>query len=127
MKSSMPQALAAVLVGMASAFSSLAAAGDSRQVGTIADNDAIFVDGRTFSILAGKGKGDTSAQIKALNARDLGPGAILFRSGERLYIAGAPLRLSTRDPDGRNDYVGAAEERPNRIHVEYVLPKNPEH
>jgi hypothetical protein len=127
MKSSIPQAVAAVLVGMASAFSSLAAAGDSRPVGTIADNDAIFVDGRTFSILAGKGKGDASAQIKALNARDLGPGAIIFRSGERLYIAGAPLRLSTRDPDGRNAYVGAAEERPNRIHVEYVFPKNPEH
>jgi hypothetical protein len=53
----------------------------------IPDNDSVFVDGKSFQVIPGKAKGDAAAQIKSLSARDLGPAAIIFRSGGRLYIA----------------------------------------
>src|SRR5262249_55217273 len=41
---------------------------------------------QAFKVMPGKGKGDVATQIKSLGARELGPGAIVFRSGEKLYI-----------------------------------------
>src|SRR5215475_14518549 len=75
------------IVGIASIVSNLTAAqSQTLPPATIADNDSIYIDGKTFAITPGRAKGDTAAQIEALAARDLGPGAIIFRSGERLYI-----------------------------------------
>jgi hypothetical protein len=88
----------------------------------IANNDSIFVDGRTFRVTSGKGRGDASAQIQALGARDLGPGAIIFRSGEKLYIVSAPLLLS-----GSTDHQRADGAATDRIRIEYEPPANPEH
>jgi hypothetical protein len=66
--------------------------------------------------------------MKSLGARDLGPGAIIFRSGEKLYIVDAPLRLPGTSSEGRESvYVDVEQARPNRVNVEYILPKNPEH
>ena len=121
------QAIFAAMVGLASGFSTLAGAQSQNAPGTIADNDSIFVDGKTFRITSGEGKGDASVQIKALGARELGPGAIIFRSRDQLYIVDAPLLL----PDGlagrQNAYVSADAARPNRIRIAYDPPKNPEH
>jgi hypothetical protein len=95
---------------------------------TIANNDSIFINGTTFTVTPGKAKGDVSGQIKALGARDLGPGAIIFRSGEKLYIVDAPLPLSNLVPEGgRNYYVTADSSTPDRVRIEYGPPKNPEH
>src|SRR5947209_8592129 len=55
----------------------------------IANNDSIYVDGKTMKVVPGKAKGDASALIKELNAQDLGPGTLIFRSGDKLYIADA--------------------------------------
>jgi hypothetical protein len=55
----------------------------------IGDNDSIYVDGKSFQVIPGKAKGDAAAQIKNLAARDLGPAAIIIRSGDKLYIADA--------------------------------------
>jgi hypothetical protein len=86
----------AAIVGIASIVSNLAVAqSQTLPPATIADNDSIYIDGKTFAITPGRAKGDTSAQVEALGARDLGPGAIIFRSGEKLYIVAAPLK--TRD------------------------------
>jgi hypothetical protein len=96
--------------------------------GTIADNDSIFIDGTTFKITPGKAKNDSSSVIKTLGARELGPGAIVFRSGEKLYIVDAPLRLPEGNSANRqNVFVNADKRQTNRIRVEYVSPKNPEH
>ena len=119
--------LIGAMVGLASGFSVLTEAQSQSAVGTIADNDSIFVDGKTFEVTPGKAKGDLSAQIKALGARDLGPGAVIFRSGGKLYILDAPLLLSSRDPAGRNVYVDAEEARPNRIRIKYEPPKDPKY
>src|SRR6516165_154773 len=59
----------------------------------IPDNDSVYIDAKSFEIVPGKGKGDAGAQIKDLGARELGPGAIIIRSGNKLYIAeGQTLR-----------------------------------
>src|SRR5262245_22307588 len=60
-------------------------------IGELASNEGIFVDAKTFKIVRGKAKGDPSAQIAKLNAKEVGPGAIIFRSGEKLYmVEGTP-------------------------------------
>ena len=59
----------------------------------IPDNDSVYVDAKSFQVVSGKGKGDAAAQIRDLGARELGPGAIIIRSGNKLYIAeGQTLR-----------------------------------
>src|SRR6266446_2240422 len=59
----------------------------------IPDNDSVYIDAKSFQVVPGKGKGDAGVQIKDLGARELGPGAIIIRSGNKLYIAeGQTLR-----------------------------------
>src|SRR5215469_13449781 len=57
---------------------------------TIPDNDSVYIDAKSFQVIPGKGKGDAGVQIKDLAARELGPGAIIIRSGNKLYIAEGP-------------------------------------
>jgi hypothetical protein len=97
--------------------------------GALPNNDSIFIDGKNFTVTPGRAKGDASMQIKALGARDLGPGAIVFRSGEKLYIVSSPLVL----PDAHNQfgdnnvYVTATQvDQPGRIKIQYDAPKNPD-
>lgn len=123
-----PRAFIAVVVGLAAGLSTLPAAWSQVAPGTIADHDSIFVDGQTFKITPGKAQSDAADRIKALGARDLGPGAIIFRSGEKLYILGAPLVLQRSGPAGlENPMVDAERARLGRIHIQYDPPKNPEH
>ena len=58
------------IVGIASIVSNLAVAqSQTLPPATIADNDSIYIDGKTFAITPGRAKGDTSAQIEALGSR----------------------------------------------------------
>ena len=60
-------------------------------IGELASNEGIFVDGKTFKIARGKAKGDPSAQIARLGAKAVGPGAIIFRYRDKLYmVEGTP-------------------------------------
>jgi len=119
-----PSAVVAAALLLASSWT-LALAQDAP--GSIADKDGIFVDGQTFEIIYGRARVDASAQVNDLNARELGPAAIVFRSGDKLYVAGVPLRLDgASDPADPDVYVTADEPR-IPIRVEYVPPKNPEH
>jgi len=95
---------------------------------TIAENDSIFIDGRKFTVTPGYAKGQISTQIEALGARDLGPGAIVFRSGERLYIVSAPLLLrDAHDQVADNAHTSVTKShRPNQIVIQYVAPNNPD-
>src|SRR5262245_57821848 len=56
---------------------------------SLANNDSVYIDAGTFKVSPGKAKGDMSARIKQLGARELGPGAIVFRSADKLYIIDA--------------------------------------
>jgi Putative metallopeptidase len=126
MKYPVLRALALALIGLAPASSSVLAGEPIGSPGTIADNDSIFIDGTTFRITLGKSKADATPELKTLSARDLGPGAIIFRSGEKLYIVEAPLAVSTRDRDMKRN-IEADQAQPNRIRVEYDPPKDPKH
>src|SRR6478736_9334497 len=60
-------------------------------IGELVNNEGIFVDGKTFDIARGKAKGDPAAQIAKLGAKEVGPGAIIFRYGDKLYmVEGTP-------------------------------------
>src|SRR5258707_12647058 len=114
------------IVGIASIVSNLALAqSQTLPPAAIADNDSIYIDGKTFAITPGRAKGDTSAQIEALGARDLGPGAIIFRSGEKLYIVAAPVLVpGARNQAGQKVHPPSENNRPNRVTTEYVVPKS---
>ena len=62
----------------------------------IENNNSVYIDAKAFKVTPGKAKGDVATQIKALGARELGPGAIVFRSGDKLYIVDAVREI----PDG---------------------------
>jgi len=56
-------------------------------IGELASGEGIFVDGKTFKIA----KGEPSAQIARLGAKEVGSGAIIFRYRDKLYmVEGTP-------------------------------------
>ena len=55
-------------------------------VGQLAANEGIYVDMKDFNIMKGVAKGDPATQIAKLGARKVADGAIIFRSGDSLYI-----------------------------------------
>jgi hypothetical protein len=55
----------------------------------LVNNEGIFVDKNTFKVIRGLAKGDPAAQIAKLGARPATEGAIIFRSGDKLYIVDA--------------------------------------
>ena len=55
-------------------------------VGQLASNEGIYVDMKEFKINKGAAKGDPSSQIAKSGAREVSDGAIIFRSGDKLYI-----------------------------------------
>ena len=60
--------------------------GAPSQVGQLASNEGIFVDMKEFRIHKGAAKGDPSAHIVKSGAREVSDGAIIFRSGDKLYV-----------------------------------------
>jgi len=66
----------------------------SAVVGELDVNEGIFVDGKTFKIAKGKAKGDPTAAMAKLGAKEVGPGAIIFRYGDKLYLAEGTPGLS---------------------------------
>jgi len=114
--------------GLVSGFSLVTAAQAQPAPGTIAENDSILIDGTTLTVVPGKAKPGISAVIRTLGAREMGPGAIVFRSDDKLYIVDVPLLLpGSVTRDGQSIFVNADRKQTNRLRVEYVPPKNPEH
>jgi hypothetical protein len=59
----------------------------SQNASGIANNDSIFIDGRSLTISRGKSKGDSAAEIKRLGAKEMGPATLIIRSGDKLFVA----------------------------------------
>ena len=55
-------------------------------LGHLASNEGIYVDMSEFRIAKGAAKGDPAAQIQKSGAREVSDGAIIFRSGNKLFI-----------------------------------------
>jgi hypothetical protein len=64
-------------------------AGATTPVDDLANNEGIFVDKNSFKVVRAMAKGDPAAQIAKLGARPANEGAIIFRSGDKLYIVDA--------------------------------------
>jgi hypothetical protein len=54
-------------------------------IGKLGSN-GIFIDGKTFDIARGTAKGDTAGLAAKLGAKEVGPSAIIFRSGDKVYM-----------------------------------------
>lgn len=62
-------------------------------LGNLANNEGIYIDKAQFRIAKGAAKGDPAAHIQKSGAREVADGAIIFRSGDKLYIIdGSPPR-----------------------------------
>jgi hypothetical protein len=84
------------IAGLLCSVSTIAIAQSSPAL-NIADNDSVYIDGKDFRLIPGKAKGDVSAEIKKLDTRPLAS-AIVFRSGNTLYIADMPAADSVTSP-----------------------------
>jgi hypothetical protein len=74
-------------VSVVAGTSKLALAQQSSNVlGDLTSGQAIFADGKTFKIATGKTTGDITGQLAALGAKEVTGGAIIVRSGDKLYI-----------------------------------------
>ena len=66
-------------------------------VADLADKEGIFVNKKTFQIVRRMSTSDPDAQISKLGARPVTEGAIIFRSGDKLYIVDAVPGGGTMD------------------------------
>src|ERR1700756_2436030 len=84
---SMSKYTTSVIMSAAVSVATFATAHAQQSVLAIPDNDSVYIDAKSFQVVPGKGKGDAGVQIKDLAARELGPGAIIIRSRNKLFIA----------------------------------------
>jgi hypothetical protein len=93
--------VAGTVIGFMSGVPALAYA-EARASLNIADRDAIYVDGGSFKIISGTANGDPSAVMEKSGARELGPAAIIFRKGDKLYLATVPPGQGNAGSNRRN-------------------------
>jgi len=55
-------------------------------LGALASNEGIYVNVQDFKIAKGTAKGEPSTELSKAGAREVADGAIIFRSGNKLYI-----------------------------------------
>ena len=115
----------AAIVFISSAWPLAAAHAEDAPI-NIADNDGLFIDGQTFEIIPGKARGDATPQIKRLGARELATGTTVFRFGDKLYVADAPVAGSGPAAVPKPEVTEPQQSAP-MIHIAYEAPKNPEH
>ena len=92
MSSPIYRSTAAVIafVGTVSSIPALAQAQDTGR--TLTNNEAIFIDGQALTVTPGRSQDDVLRHLGNLNVHPLGAGAIVFRSGNKLYVVdGAPM------------------------------------
>jgi hypothetical protein len=77
-------------------------------IGELAAGEAILVDGKTFKIARGKAKSDPDNLIARLGAKEIGPGTIIFRSGDKLYIVGGASGPTPQAMQDIEDHTNAA-------------------
>jgi hypothetical protein len=81
-------AIAVASIGLAVGVSRFATAA-TQPIDDLASNEGIYVDKGSFKVMRGMAKTDPTAQIMKLGARPVEEGAIIFRSGDQLYIVDA--------------------------------------
>src|SRR5215468_707212 len=94
-------------------------------IGELANNEGIFVDGKTFKIARGKAKGDPAAKIAKTGAKEVGPGAIIFRYNDKLYMvegtpAPAPQAMKDFQDNWNTSYMKAMKDFQDNFAVSYM-------
>ena len=102
-----------------------AAAPTQDVIGELSNNEGIFVDGKSFKIARGKAKGDPAAQIAKLGAKEVGPGAIVFRYNDKLYmVEGTPVQAPQAMKDFQDNwnvsYMKAQKDFQDNWNVSYM-------
>ena len=97
-------ALGVASVAAAAVISGLAFAATERvTIGDLGNNEGILVDLKAFKIVKGKAQSDPMAELVKLGAKQVAEGAIVFRYGDKLYIAdgvpaGGPQAINPGQP-----------------------------
>jgi hypothetical protein len=105
--------LSAATIGLISAVSTYALAQAESPARGIGNNESVFIDGKALTISQSTSRDDVTAQIAKLSARELGPGAIIFRANDRLYIVDVPPlpTYALNDPAERQRSYGGLYDR----------------
>lgn len=97
-------AIGAAAISSAAFMSGLAFSAQERtQLGALNVSEGIYVNPKGFDIIKGTAKGDPTAQLEKLGAKEVKDGAIIVRVGEKLYLVDA-------DPASKSYYTGWAGE-----------------
>ena len=91
MSPSKPLLAAIAAAGLAAVSFTLSGSAQDKPNMELRANEGIFVDPATFAIMKGAAKTDPAAQIAKLGAKEVSNGAIIFRVGNKLYLADAKL------------------------------------
>ena len=86
-------------------FSYAWAQGNSQVVGDLADKEGLYVDLKEFKIYKGHVGGKAAGQLGMVDAREVSEGAIIVRSGGKLYLVDTKPRDDT--PQAMKDFWGS--------------------
>jgi len=85
----------AAAIGLLAAGATLAQTQTGQIVGNLGDNEGVYVDLKEFKIHKGRAGSNPAGQLAKLEAREVSDGAIIVRSGGKLYIVDAKPPGST--------------------------------
>jgi hypothetical protein len=98
-------------------------------VGEIANNTGYFVDGKTFKIAKGTAKSDDAAaqfaRLQKMGAKEAGPGVMVFRYNDKLYLVeGAPIpspqAMKSFQDNWNVSYMNAQKNFQDNFNVSYM-------
>jgi hypothetical protein len=126
--------LTAVVLAVAGGGGALAQQPSQDVVGEIANNTGYFVDGKTFKIAKGTAKSDDAAaqfaKLQKMGAKEAGPGVVVFRYNDKLYIVEgtpipAPQAMKSFQDNWNVSYMNAQKNFQDNFSVSY-MKDNPE-
>src|SRR5215813_10875565 len=107
-----PQCKSAIIVAttiaLTSSVSSLALAQAQDTTRPLAKNESIFIDGKALTVTQGTAKTDVARQVTRLGAHEVGPGAIIFRANDKLYMVDT---YALNDQERQRSYGGLNDDR----------------
>jgi hypothetical protein len=98
-------------------------------VGEIANNTGYFVDGKTFKIVKGTSKADDAAaqfaKLQKMGAKEAGPGVMVFRYNDKLYIVentpiASPQAMKNFQDNWNVSYMNAQKNFQDNWNVSYM-------
>ena len=98
-------------------------------VGEIANNTGYFVDGKTFKIVKGTAKSEDAdarfANLQKMGAKEAGPGVMVFRYNDKLYIIentpmASPQAMKSFQDNWNVSYMNAQKNFQDNWNVSYM-------